>query len=407
MPPLLRVAHIAASDASLSQLLLNQLAHFRDAGYDVAGISARGEHVGDLDAAGVKFFEIPVKRTFGPLGDLRALVALTRLLRREKFDIIHTHTPKGGLLGQYAALLAGTPVRVHTIHGLYFPGFMRPDQRWMYVWLERITLLFSHYNFSQNPEDIAVAIDEHIVRADRLEQIGNGISINRFDPTRITPADRKAIRTELGFDDSHIVVGMVGRLVAEKGYAEAFEAAKLVHADHPHVRFLFVGGFEDKPDAIKANALEQHGIADVAQFLGHRRDVERLYAAMDIFMLPSHREGFPRSVMEAAAMGKPCIVTDVRGCRQTVDHERNGLMVPARDPVALAAAIDRLVRSPADRERMGRASRDKALREFDETRIIASILDAYRRLAKQHHLGPAARPTLRERALRIVGRHRG
>lgn len=402
MPPLLRVAHIAASDASLSQLLLNQLAHFRDAGYDVSGISARGEHVKDLDAEGVKFFEIPVKRTFGPLGDLRALFALVRLLRREKFDIIHTHTPKGGLLGQYAALLAGTPVRVHTIHGLYFPGFMRPDQRWMYVWLERITLLFSHYNFSQNPEDIPVAIEERIVRADRLEQIGNGISIRRFDPSKISPLERATIRRELGFDESHVIVGMVGRLVAEKGYHEAFEAAKLVHAAHPHVRFLFVGGFEDKPDAIKAEALEEHGIADVAQFLGHRRDVERLYAAMDIFMLPSHREGFPRSVMEAAAMGRPCIVTDVRGCRQTVDHEVNGLMVPARDPSALARALDRLVRSPVDRERMGRASREKALLEFDETRIIASILKAYQRLAEHHHLVPTPRETLRARALRLV-----
>ncbi len=380
----LRVAHIAASDASLSQLLLNQLAHFREAGYDVAGISARGAHVKDLDAAGVEFFEIPVKRTFGPLGDLRALLALVRLLRREKFDIIHTHTPKGGLLGQYAGLLARTPLRVHTIHGLYFPGFMRPRQRWMYVWLERITLLFSHYNFSQNPEDIPVAIEERIVRADRLEQIGNGISMKRFDPARFTPVQVKEIRSGLGLEDHHVVVGMVGRLVAEKGYHEAFNAAKLVASRNPSVRFLFIGGFEDKPDAINADALERYGIANVAQLLGHREDVDRLYAAMDIVMLPSHREGFPRSVMEGAAMQKPCIVTNVRGCRQCVDDGVNGLIVPARDPEQLAAAIERLLRDPSERERMGRASREKALREFDETRVIAAILAAYRRLAAQH-----------------------
>lgn len=376
----LKIAHIAASDGTLSQLLLGQLRGFRDAGYDVAGISARGPHVNDLDAAGVQFFEIPVTRTLTFLGDLRALFALWRVLRREKFDIIHTHTPKGGLLGQYAALFAGVPLRVHTIHGLYFPGFMKPNQRWLYVLLERITLAFSHHNFSQNPEDIPVAIDEHISRADRLEQIGNGISMTRFDPARISADERREVRTELGIADDELLVGMVGRLVAEKGYLDAFEAVRLVNQRVPKARFVFVGAFEDKPDAIDAKALADHGIADVAQFLGHRSDVDRIYAALDVFMLPSHREGFPRSVMEAAAMAKPCVVTDVRGCRQTVDDDVTGVIVPARDPQALADALVRLLESSTERARMGAAARVKAVREFDETRIIASILGAYDRL---------------------------
>lgn len=376
-----RIAHIAASDATLSQLLLNQLAHLREAGYEVAGISARGPHAADLDAAGVEFFEIPVKRTFGPLGDLRALIALYRLLRRERFDLIHTHTPKGGLLGQYAALLARVPLRVHTIHGLYFPGFMRPRQRWMYVWLERVTLAFSHHNFSQNPEDIPVAIAERISAPDRLEQIGNGIAMRRFDPARISADERRRTRAELGYGDGELIVGMVARLVAEKGYEEAFRAARLVRERVPEARFVFVGAFEDKPDAIAADALARHGIADVAQLVGHRRDVERLYAAMDLFMLPSHREGFPRALMEAAAMGLPCVATDVRGCRQCVEPEVTGLLVPARDPAALAAALEHLLRDPAARARMGAAGRQKALREFDESRVIAAIIAAYRRLA--------------------------
>ncbi len=378
----LRVAHIAASDMTLSTLLLNQLQRFRDAGYEVVGISSRGPHVEQLDRAGLPFFEIPLTRTFGPLADLKAFVALYRLLRREKFDIIHTHTPKGGLLGQYAALFARVPIRVHTIHGLYFPGFMRPEQRWIYVWLERITLAFSQYNFSQNPEDIPVAIEEHISRADRIEQVGNGIALGRFDPANVSTAERRAIRAELGLADEHVVIGMVGRLVEEKGYLEAFEAAARVAAGNPNARFIFIGGFEDKPDAITRDALARFGIEHVAQLLGHRTDVERLYAAMDIFMLPSHREGWPRSVMEAAAMGLPCVVTNIRGCRQTVEPEVNGLMVPAKDPAALAAALERLVRSPADRARMGAASRGKALREFDEMRVIESIIAAYQRLGR-------------------------
>jgi glycosyltransferase involved in cell wall biosynthesis len=390
----IKVAHIAASDVTLTTLLLNQLSRFREAGFEVSGIAARGPHAAQLDSVGVQFFEIPVSRSLSPLSDLKALIALVQLLRRERFDIIHTHTPKGGLLGQYAALLAGTPIRVHTIHGLYFPGFMRPEQRWLYVWLERITLAFSQLNFSQNPEDIPVAIEERISRPERLSQIGNGIPLDRFDPSRFSSEERRAIRSELGLSDDHVVIGMVGRLVAEKGYREAFEAARLVRERVPNARFLFVGRFEPKADAIQKEELEKHDIADIAQFLGHRDDVPRLYAAMDLFILPSHREGFPRSVMEAAAMALPSVVTDIRGCRQTVEHAVTGLMVPLRDPQRLADAIEELATDPGKRARMGKAAREKALREFDENRIIDSIIAAYRQLTalpKRGLLGRARR----------------
>jgi len=160
------------------------------------------------------------------------------------------------------------------------------------------------FRFEGETEDVPVAIEEHIVRSDRIEQVGNGIAMGRFDPARFTAQDRAQIRAELGLEPHHVAIGMVGRLVAEKGYLEAFAAAKQLATRVPDARFLFIGGLEDKPDAIGANALVEHGIAGTAQMLGHRKDVERLYAAMDIFMLPSHREGFPRSVMEAAAMAK-------------------------------------------------------------------------------------------------------
>ena len=377
----IRVAHIATSDASLRYLLLNQLAHYREAGYEVIAISRAGADVAALEAAGIRFIEAPLSRSIGPLGDLVALYRLFRILQKEHLTVVHTHTPKAGLLGQYAALFARVPLRVHTIHGLYFPGFMKPEARFLYVLLERATMRFSRLNFSQNPEDVPVAIAEHICRADRIEQVGNGIDLRRFEASLHTPEQRAKTRASLGLSKEHIVVGMVARLVEEKGWLEMLGAAAILKAKDARVRFLFIGGFEPaKKDAIRAEALREHGIDDVAQFLGHRTDVPELYAAMDIATLPSHREGFPRAPMEASAMGRPCVVTDVRGCRQTVDDGVTGFVVPARSPERLAEAIDKLVQSEPLRRSMGAAARKKAVAEFDERTVITRILAAYDRL---------------------------
>ena len=263
----IRVAHIATSDASLRYLLLNQLAHYQEAGYEVIGISRSGPDVAALEAAGIRFIEAPLSRSIGPMGDLVALYRLFRILQKEDLTVVHTHTPKAGLLGQYAALFARVPLRVHTIHGLYFPGFMKPQMRFLYVLLERATMQFSQLNFSQNPEDVPVAIAEHICRADRIEQVGNGIDLRRFEASLYSAEQRRQTRAELGLTPEHIVIGMVARLVEEKGWLEMLRAAAILKAKDPRVRFVFIGGFEPaKRDAIRAEALREHGIDDVAQF---------------------------------------------------------------------------------------------------------------------------------------------
>jgi glycosyltransferase involved in cell wall biosynthesis len=389
------VAHVTTSDISLRLLLLHQLESIRDGGYDVTGISSPGPDVAALVEAGIAHIAVPMSRRYTPVADLRSLFALWRVLRREGFDVVHTHTPKAGLLGQYAALLAGVPVRVHTIHGLYFPANASPHLRFAFVLLERLTMLFSRHNFCQNPEDMDAAVAEHISRPDRLELIGNGIDLRALAPDRRTADQRRATRRSLGLDDEHLVVGVVARLVAEKGYHELFEAAATVHAAEPRARFVFIGPFEpEKPDAIKQETLVERKIDGFAQFLGHRNDVADLYAVMDLHVLPSHREGFPRTPMEASAMGVPSIVTDVRGCRQTVDHEVTGLIVPVRDPRSLAAAILRLLGDPATRRRMGEAAREKAVREFDERAVFAKVRAAYGRLLEEAGLaGAEAEPS--------------
>jgi len=388
-----KIAHVTTVDTSLRYLLLNQMQTIRASGHEVYGISASGDEVPVLESAGIRFIEAPMTRAATPLADLKALFTLWRIMRREGFTLVHTHTPKAGLLGQYAAALAGVPLRVHTIHGLYLPGHSNPKARFAYLLLERITMLFSHYNFSQNPEDIPVAIAEKISAPDRLEQIGNGIDISAFDPAR-QPAEKRArMRASLGLKEDDLVLGVVARLVAEKGYHEMFEAARLLKERVPCARFIFIGGFEPKKfDAIRESTLAEYKIDDVAQFLGHRTDVADLYAVMDVFALPSHREGFPRAPMEASTMGIPCVVTDVRGCRQTVEDGVTGRLVPARDPQALAGAIQELLVDPEKRARMGARARAKALREFDEQAVFERIVRAYERLLERYAPDVSRRP---------------
>ena len=194
-------------------------------------------------------------------------------------------------------------------------------------------------------------------------------------------------RAEVGLPVGAPVVGFVGRLVREKGLLELFAAAGFVREQVPDVRFLFIGPVDThKLDALTPDTTQKYGIADICHFLGMRQDMPELYALMDVFVLPSHREGFPRSPMEASAMQVPCVVTDIRGCREAVDQGRNGLLVPLGDVQALADAIIELL---TDREKahcMGEEGRRMALERFDERRVFEKVKAEYARLLREKGL---------------------
>ena len=178
-----------------------------------------------------------------------------------------------------------------------------------------------------------------------------------------------------------MVVGTVGRLVWQKGFHELFAAAERLRDAHPDVVFVVVGGSDpDKADAISSEELAAAGRRGRIVFAGGRDDMEDVYRGFDLFVLPSHREGFPRSAMEAAASGLPVIATDIRGCRQVVSHGQTGLLVPLHDPVRLASAIEELVVDSALRRRMGIAGRRKAEAEFDDRAVVSKTLEAYERV---------------------------
>ncbi len=385
-----RLVHVTTTDISLALLLGPQLRAFADAGFEVSTASAPGPWVAQLRDWGIG--HLPLRhatRASAPHRDVAALAELRRGFLAHRPDIVHTHNPKPGVYGRLAARSAGVPVIVNTVHGLYAqPGDSWPKRALVYG-MERLAARCSQAELVQNPEDLETLAAVGVPRA-KLRLLGNGVDLKRFDPSKFDGATREAVRAELGVGPDEVVVGTVARLVWEKGYRELFEAAEIVRRRHPRARFVVIG--PDDPD--KADAV---GDADMARarsvgvsFLGLRHDVERLYAAMDIYVLPSHREGFPRSAMEAAAMGLPIVTTNIRGCREVVVPGLNGLLTPLGDAAALAAAIGRLVADPDERGTMGGASRKKAIAEFDQQRVIDLTLETYASLlARRSQAQPA------------------
>lgn len=385
-----RLVHVTTSDMSLVLLLGPQLRAFADAGFEVITASAPGPYVDQLRRWGIRHINLRhVTRAVALTRDMRAVGELHALFTSLRPDIVHTHNPKPGVYGRLAARSAGVPVVVNTVHGLYAqPTDSWPKRAVVYA-LERLAASCSHAELVQNPEDLETLARIGVPRR-KLHLLGNGVDLDRFDPAG--PIEGRAtVRSKVfGAEPDDVVVGVVGRLVWEKGYRDVFSAAASVRQTLPQARFVVVGPTEpEKADAVPDADIRRAEAAGVT-FLGLRDDLERLYPAMDVYVLASHREGFPRSAMEAAASGLPVVATDIRGCRQVVADGVTGRLVPVADARALASGVAQLVAEPTLRRQMGDAGRVKALAEFDQRRVIEITLEVYDRLLAGRRLRAAA-----------------
>lgn len=378
----MKIAHLTTVDMSLRFLLLPQLEAALEYGESI-GISAPGNYVEEIEERGVRHISLDSStRGVSVIADLRAMAELWAVIRSERPDVLHTHNPKPGVYGRILGRLAGVPIVVNTIHGIYATSESPLWKRMVVYGMEGVASRFSDAELVQNPEDMDLLRRLHLVAEKKLRLLGNGVDLRRFDPEHVLQF-REETRSELGVQPDQVVVGMVGRLVAEKGLPELIEAARLLD---PAARVVVAGPADpDKSDALGPEVFKRAESAGV-QFLGMRQDVEALYGAFDVFVLPSHREGFPRAAMEAAASGLPVVATDIRGCRQVVDHGVNGLLVPVRDHMALAQALQGLVLDPETRHRMGKASAGKARRSFDEGRVVEIVVDTYKEVAHRKGL---------------------
>ena len=379
----IRVAHIMNSDIGLRVHAHNYFSYLRDQGYDIHIVSSPGEFVkGDtVTEEGFVVKTIPFPSRYTPVHDFKAFLQLVRYFRQQRYDIVHTHMVKPGLLGRIAARLAGTPIVVHTVHGFHYWDDMSHLENRLFIWIERLATRFCDLLLSQNHEDIEFAVREHICPPDKIRFLGNGIDITRFRPDAVSAAAAAAKRHELGVAPDEKLVGMIGRMVRLKGYLDYLQAARLLCERGERIKFLAIGATQDSATALSPQELiTQYELQGRLQFLGMRQDIPELMAAMDVLVLASYAEGIPRVLVEAAAMGKPTVGTNVRGTREVIVDGETGYLAPPRNPAALADAISRLLADPARAREMGRAARQRAESHFDERFYFWRTDREYRRL---------------------------
>jgi glycosyltransferase involved in cell wall biosynthesis len=326
-----------------------------------------------IGALGVPFISLPIsKKAINPLADARLFCTLYCWYRRQRPDVVHHFTIKPVIYGSLAARLAGVPRVVNTVTGL---GFVFTEERLAWLrrlveWQYRLALACAHFTFFQNRDDLQLFRARRLISSEKAELLpGSGVDCQFFAPAAITePAPAQPL-TFL----------MVARLLREKGLEEFVEAARRVKRKFLETRFQLLGGRDERnPTVVPQIDLDRWQAEGVVTWLGEVPDVRMIVGRADVVVLPSYyREGIPRALLEAAAMGKPLITTDTVGCREVVDDGVNGLLVPVKDAEALARAMVCLISNPAMRERMGKAGREKMQREFDERIVVEKTLQVY------------------------------
>ncbi|OGI93978.1 hypothetical protein A3A03_03030 [Candidatus Nomurabacteria bacterium RIFCSPLOWO2_01_FULL_40_18] len=379
----IKVFHIATADIALRFLLLNQLLFLKNKSYDVSAICSPGPWVSDIEQSGIRVKQISMTRRVTPLQDFTALIRLIKYLREQKPDIVHTHTPKAGFLGTLAARLVRIPIIIHTNHGFYFHENSSWLPKQIFMWMERIIASNAHLVFSVNKEDIVVAEQKHIAGSNKMKYFGGWVNIDKYSRNRFSKEFVIRKRKELGIPNGVPVIGIVARLVREKGYFGLFEAMRVVIKKFPNALLVSVGFTEpEKKDGFLPLIARKYGIWNNTLFLGKRTDVDEILPLMNVFTLPSWREGIGTSILEASAMELPVVATNVRGCREAVDDGITGKLVPHKNTEKLAEALIWMLEHSKEAKLMGQAGRRKMEIEFDERFVFERLEREYKRLVQ-------------------------
>lgn len=378
-----RVIEVTTIPMTMKVFLAGQIGFLRGHGFEVIGVSSPGPETSAVgEHTGIKIIELPMVRGLSPVSDAFAILRLARILRRLRPDILHTHTPKASLVGTAAAFLARVPVRLYTIHGLIMESSRGKSRRLMAA-VERLICRLATRVYAVSDSVRTIIVNEGICPADKISVLGHGtidgIDADRFNPAAVDDVKVEELRARAGLPADAEVIGFIGRMVREKGVAELLEAFGELKKDRSRLHLLLVGPFESE-DPLPPEAVAAIESGERIHHLEWVDDPRPAYRLMNVLALPTYREGFPYVPMEAAAMGLPVVASRVTGCVDAVVDEVTGVLVPARDAGALAGALRGVLDDPERARRLGRAGRERVLRDFAPGVIHRALLAEYREL---------------------------
>ena len=387
-----RVLHVTTVPVTLP-FLAGHVTHAKRKGFEVHALSSPGS---PLDEFGrdveIDVHQALMPRRITPLVDLVAVWQIVRVIRRVRPTIVDAHTPKGGLLAMIAAALCRVPVRIYHQHGLPLMTATGP-KRLVLRWTECTSSWLAHQVLCVSESVRAVAIAEGLCAAGKIKVLGHG-SIDgieadaKFNPARVSAELRQRVRARYQIPEGAPVIGFVGRIVRDKGLIELAQSWRVLREEYPALHLLAAGPFESQ-DPIPADVEATLRSDPRIHLAGMVYDMPSLYRALDLLVLPTYREGFPASLLEASAMGLPVVATRIPGCIDAVRDGEAGFLVPVRDSEALTAAIRSYLDDPILRAQHGANGRRRVLRDFDPENLRDALFQEYLRLLGDRGRGDA------------------
>ncbi len=366
---------------SLEKLLSGQL-QFMNSYYDVIAVSSDKEKLEKLGASQkVAVFALEMTRQITPLKDIFAVLKLYFFLKRNKPFIVHTHTPKAGIVGMLAAKLARVPVRLHTVAGLPLLetiGFKRK----ILNYIEKLTYSCATKVYPNSFGLLDIIQQNKFCKIDKLNVIANGssngIDIDYFNPILILDEQKASLKKGLTIQENDFVFLFVGRLVKDKGINELIVAFEKLQTENQNIKLLLVGNFENDLDPLSTTTINSINTNSNIILTGFQNEVRPYFAVSNCLVFPSYREGFPNVVLQAGAMELPSIVSNINGCNEIIQDNYNGLIVPVKNENALFEAMKKMVIETTLVNKMKTNCRQMIVSKYDQKLVWEAILLEYR-----------------------------
>jgi len=379
----IKILQLCAVDFTVKNLLLPLINRLSAEGFKVHVLCSAGENTKELTKGGYKVKIIKIIRRISIMSNFISLIKIYRFIKKEKFDIVHVHTPIACVLGRIAAKIAGVPLIIYTAHGFYFHDGMAKWKRKILINIEKIMgNLFTDLIFTQSKEDKKTAVNEGIIAKNKIYYIGNGVDINKFNINN-TSIDWLAKKKEFDIDSRAKIICFIGRVVREKGIIDLIYAFKNILSELPDTILLIIGdnGANERDLKTKDEVdflINRFNIKEKVIFTGYRDDIRDLLAMSDVFVLPSYREGMPRSIIEAMAMQRAVVATNIRGCREEVINNKTGILVPVGKPRKLSNALLKILKDEKLASKMGQNGRARVEKEFNEEIVLEKQINKIR-----------------------------